>query len=465
MATRFRFYAWLTLVIASTSSTPSVALAEVLTADDSLPQKAVQLLHDHCFSCHNDEDRKGDLSLTAPLAIQEANQEFDLLVPGSATESVLIQVLAADADPHMPPKKQLEASDIATLTAWVDLGAPWPDRPEPGTESLPPLSPRSELQPLPSSYRPVLALALDPKDERLAFSRGHRLVLVDQPLADSPIQTELAGHRAPIQALNWHPQEPTQLVSGGYRRLVYWNTAIPEPQHILEDGLEGQVSAFAFSPDGSFLYVAVSRPAQTATLIQFEIPTFEERARWPAHTDTIFALSLSPEGNHLASASGDRTVAIWQTDTLAEQRRIEAHNTQIMDLGFSPDGRRLVTVGTDQQLRVWAWSLGDPLFNLGRHKRGLFAVEWSADGKTIIATDESSAVFRYTEIGDHDGMANARPAQEKRIYTTSETIQSLTLDCAGKTIFIGTQSGTVRAIDPNGKLLKELKPSKEVVSL
>ncbi len=179
--------------------------------------------------------------------------------------------------------------------------------------------------------------------------------------------------------------------------------------------------------------------------------------QWEAHADTIFSMDLSPDGNYLASASGDRNIAFWETDTWREHSRIEAHSTQIMALSFSPDSRRLVTAGTDQQLRVWDWANRDPLFNLGRHKRGLFTAHWLESGKSILASDEKGTVYRYTDIGEHSGAASARAAKESRITTVTDTIQSLAYHPVTETLFVGTQNGTVKVLNAKGKLLKEIK--------
>ena len=48
-----------------------------------------------------------------------------VVVPGKPDASLLVKLLAKDADPHMPPKGQLPPDEIATLRDWVAAGAPW----------------------------------------------------------------------------------------------------------------------------------------------------------------------------------------------------------------------------------------------------------------------------------------------------------------------------------------------------
>ena len=49
------------------------------------------------------------------------------IVPGKPKESLLIDAINYGELYQMPPKSKLPAEEIAALTKWVELGAPWPD--------------------------------------------------------------------------------------------------------------------------------------------------------------------------------------------------------------------------------------------------------------------------------------------------------------------------------------------------
>ena len=303
-------------------------------------------------------------------------------------------------------------------------------------------------------------MALSPSEEELAFGRGNRLIVCQSPQKKDARLTRLTGHRDYVRSLAWNPLIENRLVSGGYRRIVYWDTEVEEPLIIQETGIEGQVTALSFSTDGRLLYAGVSRPGISGVIHCWTIPGFEDHVTWKGHQDSIFALDVSSDGSFLASASGDRSIAFWETDTFAQRSRIEAHSTQIMAISFSTDCRRLVTAGTDHQLRVWEWAKGDPLFQLGRHKQGLFATQWSGDGMAIVAADESGTVFRYTQIEEHSGAANARAAKEKKLKKVLGPVQSIATDHTGGIIYVGTQAGSVHILNEKGNTLNELTPSK-----
>ncbi len=81
---------------------------------------SVQPLFDvHCVKCHGPIEQKSGLELDTPEAVFKGGDEGAVVVPGNPEESRLYQYLAADSDPHMPPKKQLKESEIETVRQWI----------------------------------------------------------------------------------------------------------------------------------------------------------------------------------------------------------------------------------------------------------------------------------------------------------------------------------------------------------
>src|SRR5689334_22994394 len=77
--------------------------------------QAVLVLKENCFSCHNPEKHKGELVLTSRDRALRGGESGPAVVPGKSAQSRLVQVLSADADPHMPPKKQLAGAEVEVL--------------------------------------------------------------------------------------------------------------------------------------------------------------------------------------------------------------------------------------------------------------------------------------------------------------------------------------------------------------
>src|SRR5882672_5930131 len=88
------------------------------------------LFSEHCYSCHSEkaEKLKGGLRLDTAEGLLKGGDSGAAIVPGDADTSLLIKAVRyTDADLQMPPKnKKLPPEQIASLEAWVKMGAPDP---------------------------------------------------------------------------------------------------------------------------------------------------------------------------------------------------------------------------------------------------------------------------------------------------------------------------------------------------
>ena len=105
-------------------STEQVAPAPVRTIDfvgDVQP-----ILKAHCIECHGPDRQSNGFRLDRRRDALLGGTET-VLVPGSADGSkVYLRLLGQYAEP-MPKEGKLAAAEIATIKAWIDQGAQWPD--------------------------------------------------------------------------------------------------------------------------------------------------------------------------------------------------------------------------------------------------------------------------------------------------------------------------------------------------
>jgi len=95
----------------------------------SLWGRKVQPLFDvQCVKCHGPIERKSGLELDSPESVLKGGDEGPVVVPGEPDKSRLYQYLAADADPHMPPKKQLTDAERAVVREWITAMVATTDR-------------------------------------------------------------------------------------------------------------------------------------------------------------------------------------------------------------------------------------------------------------------------------------------------------------------------------------------------
>lgn len=117
------------LIFAILAFLPSLAHA---AADESGVQffesKIRPLFVEKCYACHSTQAKK----LKAGLYLDNHEKAFKggesgaAFVPGSPEKSKLIEAVGyKNEDLQMPPKSRLSDVEIADLTAWVKMGAPW----------------------------------------------------------------------------------------------------------------------------------------------------------------------------------------------------------------------------------------------------------------------------------------------------------------------------------------------------
>ena len=94
------------------------------------------LLDLHCIKCHGPLEQKGGLELDTPAAVLKGGDEGAVLTPGKPEESPLYKNLSPEADPHMPPKKQLSDPERAAIREWIMALAT-----APGTSASAPAAP------------------------------------------------------------------------------------------------------------------------------------------------------------------------------------------------------------------------------------------------------------------------------------------------------------------------------------
>jgi hypothetical protein len=121
---------------------PSVFLSFVLlaaavcadepVADDTqhvefFETKIRPLLVNQCYECHSGVSKslKAGLRLDSKSAMLKGGDSGPAIVPGKPTDSLLIQSVRYESN-EMPPNGKLGDAQIAALTKWVKLGAPWP---------------------------------------------------------------------------------------------------------------------------------------------------------------------------------------------------------------------------------------------------------------------------------------------------------------------------------------------------
>jgi WD40 repeat protein len=85
------------------------------------------------------------------------------------------------------------------------------------------------------------------------------------------------------------------------------------------------------------------------------------------HLNDVRAVSFSPDGKRLATASADDTARVWDATSGQELLVLRGHSSLVAAVAFSPDGTRLATASWDKTAKVWDASNGQELMTLRGH--------------------------------------------------------------------------------------------------
>src|SRR6266487_3474186 len=107
------------IVLSLLLSFASARLAEGADAAALWSGKVQPIFDVMCVKCHGVLEQKSGLELDNLEAVLKGGDDGDVVVPGKPEKSRLYQYLAADSDPHMPPKKQLTPAQREVVREWI----------------------------------------------------------------------------------------------------------------------------------------------------------------------------------------------------------------------------------------------------------------------------------------------------------------------------------------------------------
>ncbi|MGE4180665.1 MAG: DUF1549 domain-containing protein, partial [Limisphaerales bacterium] len=412
----------------------------------NLTVDALRILRARCFGCHNPEKNKGGLVLTSRDTILTGGDSGKAALPGNPSTSRMIEVLAAEAEPHMPPKEVLLPREVRVLEQWVEAGLPWDE----SFLSRLNATRTVELEDLPNGYRPIHAVALDPTSRRVAWGLGGEVLIGDLAETNESPSLRIKAHAGVVNSVAWSP-DGRFLATGGFREVTLRNSSDLKVAWSVRSNLRGRILALEFTPHGGALIVGEGSAAESGWVHALEFESGRTLASWLAHGDTIMDVAISPDGGVLATAGSDKLVKTWELLTQREVGRFEGHSGAVLGVAFNPAGSELISVGADRQLKLWDARTREAVVTMGGRGHSLNAVSWSADGSRVAAVDEEGRLFGFTDFKRHTGEQSSATAKEKALGNWRETLHAVAISGDGKTLVAGGEDGVLHVVNSEGK--------------
>ena len=134
--------------------------------------------------------------------------------------------------------------------------------------------------------------------------------------------------------------------------------------------------------------------------LQQTISQFRKGAVLTGHQDSVWSVAFSPNGQRLATASGDGIARIW--DNQGNQiALLTGHQNWLTSVAFSPDGQRLATGSADGTARIWD-KKGNLLAVFTGHQDWVNSVAFSPDGQTLATAsrDHTARIWKVESLGE-----------------------------------------------------------------
>ena len=192
----------------------------------------------------------------------------------------------------------------------------------------------------------------------------------------------------------------------------------------------------AFSPDGN----NIASGSGDTTVRLWNANTGENTRTLTGHTAPVSSVAFSPDGNTIASGSGDTTVRLWNANTRQNIHTLTGHTWEVYSVAFSPNGNNIASGSGDDTVRLWDANTGTLMHTFAGHTHLVYSVAFSPDSSKIASASADGTVRLWD--------ANTG----KNIHTLTGhtwTVWSVVFSPDGNNIASASADGTVRLWDAN----------------
>jgi WD40 repeat protein len=173
------------------------------------------------------------------------------------------------------------------------------------------------------------------------------------------------------------------------------------------------------------------------------------------HAATVNSISISKNGQIIASGSSDRTVRVWSTSSGQQLLQLVGHFDTILAVAISNNGDYVASASADGKVKLWRLQTGELVWTSTGNSGRLTCLAFSPDGSVLLSGSQDGFV-RGWDINSGVGAG---------AVIFSNQINSIALSPDGKLVACGLSNSTTEVRDWPGGLIKMVKADQPNVVL
>lgn len=256
---------------------------------------------------------------------------------------------------------------------------------------------------------------------------------------------EIAGHSNLINSCDFRPARPFRIITGSEDNSVGIYEGPPFKFKMTLNDHTRYVQSVRFSPNGEFF----ASGGFDGKMFLYKTADYSKVGEFgnPAHGGGVYAVSFSPDGRQLLSASGDKSCKIWDVATLEQVTEfVLGHEVQDQQVSCLWQGKHLLSISLSGFINYLnPENPSKPHRIIKGHNKSITSLGLSPDKLTVFTGSHDGFVTMWdVGSGDQDriqGLCHSNQVQD--MTTTRDSLYTCGLDDTIRCISLATkQFGT-----------------------